>query len=73
MDMISTRNFRHSTKPFFISYGSILKVKGNYPKVKYSKSRILKDTKNILYQNFVEKYSKQMQVVIIFVWWKFKR
>jgi hypothetical protein len=32
-----------------------------YPKVEYSEPRILKDTKNILYQNFVERYCKQMQ------------
>jgi hypothetical protein len=42
------------------------KIKGYYPKVEYSESRILKDTKNILKQNFVEKYCKQMQVVMTF-------
>ena len=36
----------------------------NYPKVEYSESKILKNTKNILYQNFVEKYYKQMQVCL---------
>ena len=40
-------------------------VKYYYPKVEYSESRILKDTKNILYQNFVKKYCKQLQVVLI--------
>jgi len=50
---------------FFISYGSILEVKDdNYPKVEYSEARILHDTKNILDQNFVEKYCKQMQVSV---------
>jgi len=29
--------------------------------VEYSEAEILKDTKNILDQNFVEKYCKQMQ------------
>jgi hypothetical protein len=37
------------------------RLKDNYPKVEYSEAGILKDTKNILYQNFVEKYCKLMQ------------
>jgi hypothetical protein len=38
-------------------------LNNNYPKVEYSESRILKDTKNILNQFFVKKYCKQMQVL----------
>jgi hypothetical protein len=34
--------------------------------MEYSKAVILHDTKNILYQNFVEKYCKQMQVSVTF-------
>jgi hypothetical protein len=34
--------------------------------VEYSEAGILNDTKNILYQNFVEKYCKQMQVNLSF-------
>jgi hypothetical protein len=43
-------------KPLFISGGSISEVNNNYPKVEYSEAEILNDTKNILKQNFVEKY-----------------
>jgi hypothetical protein len=39
-------------------------VKDNYPKVEYSEAEILHDTKNILDQNFVEKYCKLMQVSV---------
>jgi hypothetical protein len=41
-------------------------LKYYYPKVEYSESRILKDTKSILDQNFVEKYCKLMQVALSF-------
>jgi hypothetical protein len=34
--------------------------------VEYSEAGILKDTKNILYQNFVGRYCKQMQVSMSF-------
>jgi hypothetical protein len=34
--------------------------------VEYSEAGILNDTKNILYQNFVKKYCKQMQVSVTF-------
>jgi hypothetical protein len=39
----------------------------NYPKVEYLDGPIIKDTKNILYQNFIERYCKQMQVVLNFL------
>ena len=42
----------------------ILKLKDNYPMVEYLDSPIIKDTKNILYQNFVEKYCKLMQDIL---------
>ena len=43
-----------------------VRLKDYYPKVEYSEAGILNDTKNILYQNFVEKYCKQMQVFLSF-------
>jgi hypothetical protein len=39
--------------------------------VEYSEAGILHDTKNILYQNFVEKYCKLMQVSLTFEIGKF--
>jgi hypothetical protein len=36
-----------SIDPLFFEYS---KLNNNYPKVEYSEARILKDTKNILYQ-----------------------
>ncbi len=57
---------------FWMSIWILAGVMTNYPKVEYSELKILKDTKNILYQNFVEKYCKQMQVVVTFVLSKFK-
>ena len=41
----------------------MVEVKTNYPKVEYSEAGMLHDTKNILYQNLVEKYCKLMQVM----------
>jgi hypothetical protein len=35
---------------------TILVVKNNYPMAKYSRSKILMDTKNILHQKFAKKY-----------------
>ena len=55
------------------SYYGPARLKDNYPKVEYSEAGILNDTKNILYQNFVEKYYKLMQAFLTFVWSKFKR
>jgi len=40
-------------------------LKYYYPMVKYLDGPIIKDTKNIPYQNFVEKYCKQMQVFLL--------
>ena len=42
-----------------------VRLNNNYPKMEYFEVGILHDTKNILYQNFVEKYSKQIQVSLI--------
>jgi hypothetical protein len=50
-----------------------LLLKYYYPKVEYSEAEILHDTKSILYQNFVEKYSKQMPVSLTFVWSKSRK
>ncbi len=65
--MILPQKTGDRVKPLFISGGSISEVNNNYPKVEYPEARILHDTKSILYQNFVEKYCKQMQVFITFV------
>ncbi len=43
-----------------------IRLKYYYPKVKYSEAGILHDTKNILYQIFVKKYCKLMQVCLTF-------
>ena len=54
-------------KSFFITWIQkieFFRLNNNYPKVEYSEPGILHDTKNILYQKFVEKYCTQMQVML---------
>jgi len=49
-----------------MSGGNISELNNNYPNANSSETRIVMDTKNILYQNFVKKYCNQMQVLMSF-------
>jgi hypothetical protein len=58
-------SFFHKKVIFEHLFERIIGLNNNYPKVEYSEAGILHDTKNILYQNFVERYCKQMQETLM--------